>query len=56
MRSTFPTTRRWRARSTDFEAAAGPVSFLVNNAGWDRAANFLDTTPEFWRKIIAINL
>jgi 2-hydroxycyclohexanecarboxyl-CoA dehydrogenase len=39
-----------------FEAANGPVSFLVNNAGWDRAANFLDTTPEFWRKIIAINL
>ena len=26
-----------------FEAATGPVSFLVNNAGWDRAANFLDT-------------
>jgi 2-hydroxycyclohexanecarboxyl-CoA dehydrogenase len=39
-----------------FEAAAGPVAFLVNNAGWDRAANFLDTTPEFWRKVIAINL
>jgi 2-hydroxycyclohexanecarboxyl-CoA dehydrogenase len=32
------------------------VAFLVNNAGWDRAANFLDTTPEFWRKVIAINL
>jgi len=40
----------------DFESASGPISFLVNNAGWDRAANFLDTTPEFWRKIIAINL
>jgi 2-hydroxycyclohexanecarboxyl-CoA dehydrogenase len=39
-----------------FEAAFGPVAFLVNNAGWDRAANFLDTTPELWRKIIAINL
>ena len=45
------------ARSVaSFEAAVGSVSFLVNNAGWDRAANFLDTTPEFWRKIIAINL
>ena len=32
------------------------MSFLVNNAGWDRAANFLDTTPEFWRKVVAINL
>jgi 2-hydroxycyclohexanecarboxyl-CoA dehydrogenase len=39
-----------------FEAARGPVACLVNNAGWDRAANFLDTTPEFWRKIVAINL
>ena len=38
------------------EAAAGPVEFLVNNAGWDRALSFLDTTPEFWRKVIAINL
>ena len=40
----------------NFETAAGPVAFLVNNAGWDRAANFLDTTPEFWRKVVAINL
>ena len=40
----------------DFEAASGPVSFLVNNAGWDRAVSFLDSTPEFWRKVIDINL
>ncbi len=39
-----------------FEAVFAPVAFLVNNAGWDRAANFLDTTPDFWRKIVAINL
>jgi len=39
-----------------FEKIAGPVSLLVNNAGWDRAMNFLDTTPEFWAKIVAINL
>jgi 2-hydroxycyclohexanecarboxyl-CoA dehydrogenase len=38
------------------EAAFGPVAFLVNNAGWDRAASFLDTTPDFWRKVVAINL
>src|SRR5262245_7206193 len=38
------------------ESSFGPVSFLVNNAGWDRAANFLDTTPDFWRKVVAINL
>jgi len=40
----------------DFEKAAGPIQLLVNNAGWDRAANFLDTTPEFWRKVVGINL
>jgi len=39
-----------------FEAAFGPISFLVNNAGWDRACNFLDTEPDFWRKIVAVNL
>jgi 2-hydroxycyclohexanecarboxyl-CoA dehydrogenase len=39
-----------------FEAAFGAVSFLVNNAGWDRAQNFLDTAPDFWRKVVAINL
>ena len=39
-----------------FEAVHGPVALLVNNAGWDRAASFLDTTPEFWRKVVAINL
>jgi 2-hydroxycyclohexanecarboxyl-CoA dehydrogenase len=38
------------------EAAAGPVDVLVNNAGWDKAANFLQTTPELWKKIIDINL
>ena len=39
-----------------FEAAFGPVAFLVNNAGWDRAVSFLDSTPVFWNKLIAINL
>ena len=39
-----------------FEKASGPIALLVNNAGWDRAANFLDTTPEFWRKVVGINL
>src|SRR6185295_111305 len=40
----------------DFESACGPLAFLVNNAGWDRAAAFLDTAPEFWRQVVAINL
>lgn len=38
------------------EAEQGPVDVLVNNAGWDHAARFLDTDPELWDKIISINL
>jgi 2-hydroxycyclohexanecarboxyl-CoA dehydrogenase len=36
--------------------AAGPVDILVNNAGWDLFKPFLKTDPEFWHKIISINL
>jgi 2-hydroxycyclohexanecarboxyl-CoA dehydrogenase len=39
-----------------FEQARGPVAILVNNAGWDRAANFLDTEPAFWEQVVRINL
>jgi len=39
-----------------FEKAAGPTDILVNNAGWDKLINFVQTDPEFWNKIIAINL
>jgi 2-hydroxycyclohexanecarboxyl-CoA dehydrogenase len=35
--------------------AAGPVDILVNVAGWDRFVPFVDTTPEFWDRVIAIN-
>ncbi|MBI4966913.1 MAG: SDR family oxidoreductase [Rhodospirillales bacterium] len=38
------------------EAALGPIDILVNNAGWDQAGLFIDTTPDLWAKIIAINL
>ncbi|MFC0281092.1 SDR family NAD(P)-dependent oxidoreductase [Falsigemmobacter intermedius] len=51
---------------TDFEAtgqavaaiedALGPVDVLVNNAGWDIFTPFLKSGPEFWSKIIDINL
>lgn len=33
----------------------GEIRGLVNCAGWDHAANFLDTEPELWRRIIDIN-
>lgn len=38
------------------EQQLGPVDVLVNNAGWDFAARFVDTTPDLWQKIISINL
>ncbi len=28
----------------------------MNNAGWDKAAPFLQTEPDLWQKIVAINL
>ena len=39
-----------------FERDAGAIHGLVNNAGWDRAAPFLETDPELWRKLVEINL
>ncbi len=37
------------------ERELGPIDILVNNAGWDELKLFVDTTPEFWDKVIAIN-
>jgi 2-hydroxycyclohexanecarboxyl-CoA dehydrogenase len=34
----------------------GRIDILVNNAGWDAPKPFLETTPDFWSKIVAINL
>ena len=33
----------------------GRIDILVNNAGWDRIQPFVDTTPEFRDKVIAVN-
>ena len=33
-----------------------PVYGLINNAGWDIAGAFIDSTPEFWDKVLDINL
>lgn len=38
------------------EAALGPTDVLVNNAGWDKAGNFLSTDRALWDKIVAVNL
>jgi 2-hydroxycyclohexanecarboxyl-CoA dehydrogenase len=37
-------------------AKFGKLEILVNNAGWDIAKPFLQTDPDLWDKIIAINL
>lgn len=34
----------------------GPPSILVNCAGWDEIQPFADTTPEFWTRVLDINL
>ena len=36
--------------------APGAVDILVNGAGWGRTAPFVEGTPEFWAKLIALNL
>jgi 2-hydroxycyclohexanecarboxyl-CoA dehydrogenase len=38
------------------ERELGPLFGLVNNAGWDRAGDFVDTDPAFWRQVIDVNL
>jgi 2-hydroxycyclohexanecarboxyl-CoA dehydrogenase len=37
-------------------AGAGGLHVLVNCAGWDRPMPFVDTTPDFWDRVLAINL
>lgn len=38
------------------ETELGPIAILVNNAGWDKAEPFLESDPETWERVIAINL
>jgi 2-hydroxycyclohexanecarboxyl-CoA dehydrogenase len=49
---------------TDYDAVTAAVAsthanhgidIVVNNAGWDQFIPFVDTTPEFWDKVIDIN-
>jgi 2-hydroxycyclohexanecarboxyl-CoA dehydrogenase len=37
-------------------AAAGSIDVLVNNAGWERPAYLSEQTPDYWQKVIAVNL
>ena len=38
------------------EGELGPLSILVNNAGIDIIKPFVDSTPDEWERIIAVNL
>src|SRR5262249_31656961 len=44
------------AALAEFERERGPISGLVNCAGWDRFVNFVDSTPDLWRQVVDINL
>jgi len=44
------------AAVASFEREVGETTGLVNNAGWDLAAPFLETDAALWRKIVEINL
>ncbi len=43
------------ALATKIGAEFGHLDVLVNAAGWDIIERFVDNTPEFWAKIVAIN-
>jgi NAD(P)-dependent dehydrogenase (short-subunit alcohol dehydrogenase family) len=44
--------RRLAGHATD---TYGSVAAIVNVAGWDKVDRFVNTTTEFWRKVIDIN-
>ena len=44
------------SRIEEIIAALGPIDALVNNAGWDRMAPFLQTDEDLWERLIDINL
>lgn len=33
----------------------GKIDILINNVGWDNLMFFVETTPEFWDKVITLN-
>lgn len=44
------------AKVGEVHKALGRIDILVNNAGWDVVKPFVDTTPDFWQKLVDINL
>ena len=46
----------WQAAMAQVGAAFGRLDVLVNNAGWGELRSIFDTTPDQWRRVLAINL
>jgi 2-hydroxycyclohexanecarboxyl-CoA dehydrogenase len=44
------------AMVAEVRATLGRIDVLVNNAGWDVGEPFVDSSPETWQKVLAINL
>ncbi len=44
-----------KAAVDDVASAHGGIDVLANVAGWDRVMPFVETDPEFWDRVIAIN-
>ena len=38
------------------EGELGPIDVLVNNAGWVKIGDFLNTDRDLWEKLVAVNL
>ncbi|MEW1822210.1 SDR family NAD(P)-dependent oxidoreductase [Arthrobacter sp. NPDC080031] len=44
-----------KAAIASVEAQLGPIEVVVNNAGWDDFMPFVETTEDFWEKILDLN-
>jgi 2-hydroxycyclohexanecarboxyl-CoA dehydrogenase len=44
-----------QASARELEERLGPVSVLVNNAGWDRLSLFLESDPADWPRTVGVN-
>ncbi|HJN50347.1 MAG: SDR family oxidoreductase [Pseudomonadales bacterium] len=40
---------------TTAQSSYGDVDVLINNVGWDQLMFFMQTSPDFWRKVVEIN-
>ncbi len=53
--STSPTPSRFAMQSRPPPRNSGDIEVVVNNAGWDDFMPFLQTTEDFWNRILDLN-